>query len=154
MVFHPEPCDLAALLHKATAAQRGDAATRKVTVRVDVDPAIGTVIADAARLEQIVHNYLANALELAGADGRVTLRARMLDASRFTIEVEDTGAGFAATELDRMFAGTAGKALAGAELRLALVRRLTEALGGDVGVTSELGAGSTFSVILPREATR
>ncbi len=158
MLFYPEPCDLTAVLIESSTAVRADAVARQVTVELDVDAELGPVTVDPTRIKQIVQNYLANALKFTAAGGRVVVRATAVDARRFRIEVEDTGIGIAADDLARLFVSFeqlqsgAGKPHPGSGLGLALVRRLTEAMGGEVGVRSVPGVGSTFFVLLPRHA--
>jgi signal transduction histidine kinase len=121
-----------------------------------VAPSLGEVVADSAKLKQVLHNYLSNALKFTPEDGRVTVRVRPDGADRFRVEVEDTGIGIKREDLGRLFvefqqldAGTAKK-YPGTGLGLALTKRIVEAQGGQVGVESVPGQGSTFYAILPR----
>ena len=87
--------------------------------------------------------------------GRVAIRAMPEPGARFRVEVEDSGIGIAAEDLDRLFvvfqqldAGVAKK-YQGTGLGLALTKRLVEAQGGQVGVRSAPGRGSVFFASLP-----
>ena len=77
----------------------------------------------------------------------------------FRIDVEDTGVGIAPENLGNLFVefqqldASAGKKYQGTGLGLALTKRIAQAHGGRVEVRSTLGAGSTFSAILPRDVT-
>jgi signal transduction histidine kinase len=111
---------------------------------------------DAAKLKQVLYNYLSNALKYTGEEGRVTVRVRAENDHEFCVEVEDTGVGIRQDDLSRLFVefqqldtGSA-KAYQGTGLGLALTRRLVEAQGGRVGVRSTPGVGSVFSATLPR----
>ena len=104
----------------------------------------------------MLYNYLSNAIKFTPAGGQVTVRARAAGSDRFRLEVEDTGIGIAAADLPRLFVEfqqlDAGHAREhqGTGLGLALTRRLVEAQGGVVGVTSTPGVGSVFHVVLGR----
>jgi signal transduction histidine kinase len=80
------------------------------------------------------------------------------DDARFRLEVQDSGIGIRAEDFNRLFIefqqldATASKKYQGTGLGLALTRRIVEAQGGEIGVTSTLGTGSSFYAILPRMA--
>jgi hypothetical protein len=121
----------------------------------DLDPALGALLLDPARLKQALFNYISNAIKFTPEGGRITVRARAEQPRHVRIEVEDTGIGIAAADLPRLFSEfqqlDAGysKHHQGTGLGLALVRRLAQAQGGSVGVRSELGVGSVFWLVLP-----
>jgi signal transduction histidine kinase len=144
---------------EATAIITGLAAKRKIRVSVDVDPSIGRAYLDPMRLKQILYNYLSNAVKFTNEGGRVTLRVRPAAGNRFRIEVEDTGIGIRPEDEHRLFiefqqldASTAKK-FPGSGLGLALTKKLVEAQGGTVGVSSVFGSGSTFVATLPMRVT-
>jgi signal transduction histidine kinase len=158
--FRPEPVDLAKLLGEVTAILRTTAAHKRIEIATDVDPEVRHVVLDPARFKQIAYNYLSNALKFTNAGGRVTARVVPNTAEQFRFEVEDTGIGIAVHDMPRLFIEFqqlehgASKRHGGTGLGLALTRRLVEAQGGEVGVHSKHGAGSTFHAILPRRAAR
>ncbi len=108
--------------------------------------------ADEEKLRQILINLLSNAAKFTPS-GRIELRAASA-AGRIEIAVADTGIGIPADKWDTIFEefeqlpGAAG-ASAGSGLGLAIARRLARLMGGDIGVDSTLGAGSTFTLRLP-----
>jgi CheY-like chemotaxis protein len=119
---------------------------------------VNRVFVDRSRLKQVLYNYLSNAIKFTPERGRVTVRVTAEGDDHFRVDVGDTGVGIAAADLPRLFiefnqleAGAA-KTHQGTGLGLALTKRLVEAQGGTVAVTSAPGAGSTFSAILPRRA--
>jgi len=137
-------------------ALRTIAAKKNMSVDVQVVPELHAIVGDAARIKQILYNYLSNALKFSPENGRVHVRCELEGEANFRIDVEDNGIGIAKHDLDRLFvefqqldAGSA-KRYQGTGLGLALTKRLAEAKGGRVEVRSELGRGSVFSVILPR----
>jgi signal transduction histidine kinase len=110
---------------------------------------------DEARLEQILSNLLRNGIRHTPPGGIVAVMAAA-EERYVSIEVRDTGAGIAAEDLphiwERFYRGSssAGAPRGGAGLGLALVKDLSEAMGGTVEVQSVLGQGSCFTVRLPR----
>ena len=86
----------------------------------------------------------------------MTVRVRAEDAENFRIEVEDSGIGIKPEDVGRLFVefqqldATTAKRYAGTGLGLALTKRIVEAQGGRVGVTSTPGKGSIFYAVLPR----
>ena len=111
------------------------------------DPAV-SVIGDAKRVRQVLNNLLSNAIKYSDR-GRVVVRA-VVEQGVARIEVEDTGIGIAAEELDRIFqpfhrvALPKGMVREGTGLGLAVTKRLVTAMGGAIGVSSEAGIGSRF----------
>ncbi len=118
-----------------------------------VDPAIPAVVkGDAGRLRQILLNLLGNAVKFTSA-GEILVTAALESCSdagavvRF--EVKDSGSGISAAEKDRLFhpyeqAVAAGTKPGGTGLGLAISRQLVALMGGEIGVHSEPGQGSTF----------
>jgi two-component system sensor histidine kinase BaeS len=110
------------------------------------------VVGDPHRLYQVVSNLLANAAKFTPAGGQVSLRVAS-DGPDALIEVSDTGPGIPEGELsqvwDRFFRGSAGQAVAGSGIGLAVVKELVEAHGGSVAVHSS-GRGACFVVRLPQ----
>jgi signal transduction histidine kinase/DNA-binding response OmpR family regulator len=150
----PIAFDLSGLLTQ-TAATMGPLAQRK-SISLDTVIEVGRpVVGDAARIRQIVFNLLSNAIKFTAAGGSVSLRA-VADRDEVRIIVADTGSGIAPADLGRIFEAfeqTArsggGSPAEGTGLGLALSRRLAEAHGGRIEVTSEVGVGSEFTVHLP-----
>ena len=154
--FRPESIDLRQAIGEVGAILRTTAAEKQVRVEIAVDPTIGRVVLDPARLKQVLYNYLSNALKFTPAGGLVTVRAMPEGPEFFRIEVDDTGAGIMAEDLRRLFVefqqldAGAAKKHAGTGLGLALTKRIVEAQGGTVGVRSTPGTGSVFHAVLPR----
>jgi signal transduction histidine kinase len=113
-----------------------------------------TVGADGVRLGQACDNLISNAIKFTPRGGTVTVSLSG-SASSAVITVSDTGIGIAADELDQLFsrffrATTATRnAVQGVGLGLVITRAIVTAHGGEIGVTSEEGVGTTFSMTLP-----
>src|SRR5438128_450102 len=158
--FRPEPIDLPQVIGEVNAILRTTAADKNVRVEMAVDPAIGPVALDPARLKQVLYNYLSNALKFTPSGGLVTVRASPEGADFFRLEVHDTGSGIEPQDLPRLFVEFqqldtgATKKHAGTGLGLALTKRIVEAQGGSVGVRSTPGVGSVFHALLSRPPRR
>jgi signal transduction histidine kinase len=111
--------------------------------------------ADPTRLEQVLANLLRNAVRHTPPGGIVAVMAAA-EAGAVRVEVRDTGEGIKPEELphiwERFYRGRDSRSDAdgSAGLGLALVKELTEAMGGTVGVESVVGKGSCFTVRLPK----
>jgi PAS domain S-box-containing protein len=104
--------------------------------------------ADAGRLRQILLNLLSNAVKFTDR-GQVRLRVRFSPPARLRFEVQDTGIGVSTEHLETIFhpfeqVSDPQRRLGGTGLGLAISRQFARLMGGDIRVTSELGAGSTF----------
>jgi len=150
-----EGVDVGTVLRRCADAAAGLAWERsRVEVLVEVTPDLPPAHADAARLEQIVRNLLANAVRHTPPGGLVLLGAER-DGDAIVVQVSDTGEGIAPEDLPRIWerfyrgAGARDDARGGSGLGLALVKELTEAMGGSVAVESTPGQGSRFTVRLP-----
>jgi signal transduction histidine kinase len=112
------------------------------------------VWADRERVLQVLGNLVGNAVKFTPPGGRITVAAALED-DGIAITVADTGPGIPEEEhallFDRFFRGSRpiGR---GAGLGLAIARALVRAHGGRIWVKSQLGHGTTFGVVLPREA--
>jgi PAS domain S-box-containing protein len=112
------------------------------------------VLADRQRLKQILLNLLSNAVKYNREGGSVRLSCEPVDGDRLRIEVADTGHGIAPESLERLFVPferleADPSKVEGTGLGLALSRRLAEAMGGTLEVTTVVGHGSTFWIELP-----
>ncbi len=146
-----EQVDLGALVQETVDAFAHGLAGRHVVFDVRLSGPGPFVLADPAALEQVVANLLDNAIKYSNADQPVVVIVRAERQSAI-IEVIDRGVGSAAADQERIFErfyrvpGTGHRQ--GFGLGLPIVRELVHAQGGSVGVSSVLGAGSTFRVML------
>jgi signal transduction histidine kinase len=151
MPLRREPVRLADVVARAIDLYREVAETKGIRVVADVSADV-VVHGDRVRLEQVGANLLDNAVKHTPAGGQINVDVQR-DGDRAMLSVRDTGSGIPADELpriwDRMFRGDTSRADRGLGLGLSLVKAVVEAHGGSVGVTSEPGRGSTFTVSLP-----
>jgi two-component system phosphate regulon sensor histidine kinase PhoR len=150
----PRLLEVAPAVEAALTARAEQLASRGITASTDLEPALPPVLVPAEDLEMILTNLVGNAVKYNRGGGSVEVRAYH-EGEWVRIDVEDTGVGIAAENLDRVFTEffrekrSETKGLEGSGLGLAIVKRLTERAGGQVQLASEQGKGSTFSVLLP-----
>jgi signal transduction histidine kinase len=113
------------------------------------------VVCDGARMTQVINNVLSNAIKYSPLGGRIEVRA-LVQAGGVTIEVADSGIGIAPDECAKIFdpfrrAPSPGWAIPGVGIGLSVARRIVESHGGWIAVHSAVGAGSTFSLWIPRQ---
>jgi two-component system sensor histidine kinase BaeS len=119
-------------------------------IALDLSAEEGTMInADPDRLSQIVINLLGNALKATGKGGRAVVSAVPVGTDT-VIEINDNGCGIKAEDLPFVFERFYRALPGGLGLGLAIVKELVSAHGGSVSVRSEVGKGTTFSLIFPR----
>ena len=135
---------------------RPAATARQITV--ETPPAPGSrlgVTADRKRFKQVLLNLLSNAVKYSPPGGRVVVECRPTPPWQVHLSVQDFGPGVPPDKLARLFVafdrlGAEDSAVPGTGLGLALSKHLVEAMGGQIGVDSAPGRGSTFWVRLPQ----
>jgi GAF domain-containing protein len=143
----PTAIDDALLLMRERAGRRG------ITLERHVDERVGEIRADQRKLKQVLLNLLSNAVKFTPEGGRIDVGVALVDGAA-EISVTDTGIGIAPEDQDAVFeefrqVGAADKKAEGTGLGLALCRKFVELHGGRIWVTSQIGAGSTFTFTLP-----
>jgi signal transduction histidine kinase/HAMP domain-containing protein len=136
------------------------AADKNLRFEIDADPELpATILTDEQRLEQILRNLLSNAFKFTDTGG-VTLSLRWLPDERVSFAVSDTGVGIPPDKLQVIFEafqqadGTTSRKYGGTGLGLSISRELARALGGEIRVSSTVGEGATFTLILPKTYAR
>jgi CheY-like chemotaxis protein/two-component sensor histidine kinase len=160
MELDPIEFELADMLKECLAVFRYQSKQKDLTLSLDIDPALPkTLIGDNTRITQVITNFLSNAFKFTER-GEVILSVRLARSAQglaaqeegFMVRfaVKDTGIGLSDEQQYRLFkafsqadSGTSRK-YGGTGLGLAICKRLAELLGGQVGVESQAGKGSTF----------
>jgi signal transduction histidine kinase len=152
--------DVAALVKETAAAFKPLAATKKIQLQVELLGSLSPLSVDAARIRQVVHNLLANALSHTPENGRILVRV-IEQGDTLLIQIIDSGPGIATEQLpfvfDRFYRTDMARSreMGGAGLGLAIVKAITEAHGGRVQVergnqyVSGDQPGSMFTIYLP-----
>jgi PAS domain S-box-containing protein len=148
--------DLIHMLYETVAATALQTAAKGIELIVSIEAEVPVLIrADPGRLRQVVLNLLGNAVKFTHEGYIAVHLATQVDENErttLTIEVTDTGIGIPADRLDRLFKSfsqvdsSTTRHYGGTGLGLSIVKRLAELMGGEVGVRSEVGNGSTFWV--------
>jgi signal transduction histidine kinase/DNA-binding response OmpR family regulator/HPt (histidine-containing phosphotransfer) domain-containing protein len=150
--------DLRANVEDVGSAMAFQAATKGLELIINVEPQItGRVLGDPQRLRQCLVNLVSNAIKFT-KEGEIVIEVH--DASsggnpKTYFEVRDTGIGIAEKTLQQLFQpfvqadSSTTRHFGGTGLGLSIVRKLVELMGGEVGVSSEVGVGSKFFFTLP-----
>ena len=133
--LRPQPVDVTTLLADVCDTLKTLASQKSIEVITTVDPDLTGIVADPARLEQILRSTITKALKVTPSRGRVAIRLTSAGTTRFRIEVED---------------GSTGGAPVESSLNAALTRGIVEAQGGEVGLHTAPEHGSVFFAVLPR----
>ena len=152
------PCRRRAVSLQTVARQASDAmepraAGKRLSMHLRI-PADLTARADAQALEQVLLNLLDNAIKYTPEGGTVELTGERVG-DRAQLSIRDTGLGIEAKHLPRLFERFyrvdrgRSREMGGTGLGLSIVRHLVHGMEGEVRVASQLGVGSTFTVVLP-----
>ncbi len=157
MVLYPETFDLKKLIDDVAITVKPLMAKNENLLEVHSQESLGTLHADQTKVRQVLFNLLSNAAKFT-TQGRVTLTVtrEQVDKGEWVyFRVCDTGIGISEEQQERLFqAFTQGDAsttrkYGGTGLGLAISRHFCQMMGGEIGVASRVGQGSTFTVRLP-----
>jgi signal transduction histidine kinase len=148
------PTDIAALAEEAVEAARPAADAKDIALSVSAGD-VPALVGDPGRLAQMLDNLVSNAIKFTPAGGRVDLRVHA-DEGTVTVEVQDTGNGIPASEIPLLFSrfyrakSALDEGIPGTGLGLGIAKAIAEGHGGLIAVESTVGAGTRFTVTLPR----
>ncbi|MCY4653466.1 MAG: ATP-binding protein, partial [Dehalococcoidia bacterium] len=153
MPIHLAPVELPGVANKVTERFETTAASRGVKLLDEIPDDLPYLMADAGKLDQILTNLVENALKFTPQGGCVSLSARTVEAG-IEIQVADTGVGVPREHLphifERFYKVDRSRRNVGTGLGLAITRRLVQAHGGNIKVSSIEGEGSVFTFNLSR----
>jgi len=150
--------DLITVIHMAVNVLTPQADAKQIGLLVGVPDALPPVAGDAQRLHQVMLNLVGNAVKYCRPGDNITVTAEG-EEDHLTVSVADTGPGIPAETLPHIFErfyrvpSTEGQA-PGAGLGLAITRKIIEAHGGEITVSSEEGHGTIFTFTLPVESAQ
>ena len=142
------------LLSQAQAAYLPQAREADVALVIELDEAVPDASVDPERMARVLENLIGNALRYTAAGGQITLGAHTHEAG-IVLTVCDTGSGIPPEDLphifDRFYRGDAVRQADEGEsgLGLAITKSLVEAHGGTIAVSSTVGQGTTFEIVVP-----
>jgi signal transduction histidine kinase len=154
-----DPVDLNGVVRSVVEASLIEATAKGVNLTAHLDLTIGRLSLDQQRIQQVVSNLLVNALKFTGVGGHVVVRTAR-NGQQVMITVADTGIGFEASFVERLFQpfqqadGSTRREHGGLGLGLSIARHLVELHGGSIRAMSPgPGQGATFMVTLPCAAS-
>lgn len=154
-----EPILLPALIHDTVGRLQQRAEAAGVTLQIAVPEHLRPIPGDRDRLAQVFINLVDNAIKYTPPNGTITVSAEDAGAA-LRIKVADTGAGMPRSDLSRIFERfyrvdkARSRQTGGTGLGLSIVKHIIDAHGGTIGVESEVGQGTTFTLMLPGSEDR
>jgi signal transduction histidine kinase len=155
----PAPFVPAALMDELVATTTQLAGAKQLTLIAAIAPEVPQMlIADSQRLLQILINLVTNAIKFTDR-GSVTVKFARIDPAHWSMQVIDTGIGIAPSDQTHVFDmfqqvdGLTTRKQGGAGLGLSIVKQLVSLMGGEIQLVSSVGAGTTFTIILPLNQT-
>lgn len=146
------------LIEEAAAALRLQASEKQLTLSVDLDSPLPTLMADEIKLKRVLANLIGNALEFTPPGGEITVRASLTQGPEVRVEVVDNGLGLAKENINRVFDkffqvdSSATRSVGGIGMGLPISRELIRLHHGRLWAESDgLGKGSRFIFTLPVE---
>lgn len=153
--LHIDTASVSQLIDSAVASFSLETKKKKIKINILVDENLPLLVSDAGKVQQIIFNFLSNAVKFTPAKGRIEIRASVKDEKTLRIAVTDNGCGVAEQDKERIFEkfvtadGSLTRESSGTGLGLAICAELAALLAGTIGVESKLGHGSTFWIEIP-----
>ncbi len=164
MELRPVEMSVTDLVERVVGSMMPLAERKNLDLSWDIDPGLSVIFQDLGKLQQILNNLLSNAIKFTPEGGRVRVRASQR-LENLVLVVEDTGIGIPLEDQERIFekfrqgTTTTGehdpltREFEGTGLGLSITRELSKLLGGGIGLQSEFGKGSRFTVVVPLRIT-
>jgi two-component system sensor histidine kinase BarA len=161
MELHIEKTSVESLLKALVSSFSLLTKKKKIKVKLQVDPGLPPLMTDAGKVQQIMYNFLSNAVKFTPQRGKIEIRARLRqDEKTVRIAVTDTGCGIIKADREKIFEkfrqvdGSITRESTGSGLGLTISTELAAMLAGSIGMESERGKGSTFWLDIPVTLTK
>ena len=148
-----EPTSFSVYLDAFKAEMRDRLAVRGITLRLEYRASLGHVALHVNSFRRVLLNLVNNAVEAMPGGGTITMRARRR-CQAMRLEIIDTGVGIPDEQMPLLFSPLHTTKAEGTGLGLYLVKEIVAAHGGDIAVSSQLGVGTTFTIMLPLEVSK
>ena len=155
MKLHTETASVQKLCEALVASFSLITKDKKIKVKLSVDKDIPTLTTDVSKVQQILYNFLSNAIKFTPQRGRIGIKAAMTDEKTLRLAVSDTGCGIAEADREKIFEkfrqadGSITRGSTGSGLGLAICTELAAMLAGNIGLESQTDKGSTFWLDIP-----
>jgi signal transduction histidine kinase len=155
MQLHLEKANVGDLCETALSSFSEMTRRKKIKTKLTVDENIPVVTTDPGKVQQILYNFLSNAVKFTPEKGRITIKAQMSSDSTVRISVTDTGCGIKQEDKEKIFEkfrqvdGSITRGTPGTGLGLTISKELAAMLAGEIGLESEEGQGATFCFEFP-----
>ena len=146
-----QPINLDNLIHEVLGFLGKEAARLSIDVTVTSAEDLPVIQSDLGKLQQIFLNIVNNAFEAMKEGGRLIITSEPLDKQHVAVKIADNGCGISPNDLKRVFDPffSTKTSRGGTGLGLSITYGLVKEIGGEISVQSEVGQGTTFTVILP-----
>ncbi|MFQ6128079.1 MAG: ATP-binding protein [Thermoplasmata archaeon] len=154
--LHLADVDMTRVTRKVANSKTPQAKQKDLTLEVSLPDGLSHIVGDERRLEMLMNNIVDNAIKFTPEGGEVRIEGRD-EGSNVVIEISDTGIGIAKEEQSKIFDrfyqadSSPTRKYAGAGLGLSICKEIADLHGGRIEVESDVGKGSTFRILLPKE---
>jgi len=155
MKLHIEPTNIERLCRSVTVAFSQMTQQKKIKVKLQVEKSVPILQTDAGKVQQILYNFLSNAIKFTPERGRIEINVSMPNDNTVRLKVIDSGCGISESDKEKIFEkfrqadGSITRQSAGTGLGLTISRELATLLAGTIDMESELGKGSSFWLDIP-----
>ncbi|MBD3308603.1 PAS domain-containing protein [candidate division KSB3 bacterium] len=150
-----EPCDLAAHLQHVLKLVESDRQAKGIAIRLDLEDPLPQILLDCDQITQVLLNILLNGIQATEPGGEMQIRAAVQpEDQQVELTITDSGQGIAVEDLPKIFDPFFSTKKRGSGLGLAIAHTIIEHHQGHIRVESAQGAGTTFRIYLPLNATR
>ncbi len=160
MQVRPTNFDVGHIVHAQCDMMRSLSEEKNIDLQIEIADPLPAVYQDQPKIQQVLTNLLSNAIKFTPEGGLINVNLGLAGEEAFYITVQDTGVGIPESEFEVIFekfrqssalldGDNLTRKYSGTGLGLSIVKELCKLLGGEISLSSELGRGSTFRVVLP-----